>query len=358
MATDFTTDVTSFPGGLTPDTYNTPLDIRTRVETEEDILDIPKPYLGMIVYVIDTGKRFEITGLKDKKVGMSIKKNAIVDTYAELFDTSNFATKDDIERIDEDLDALGDADVFKADNATASSIGGIAAGDNLDGLTMQELLTKLLYPYVAPTVSADIICTPQDVILEKGYSVTVSKMNATVVKGSEDISKVSFIIDGTEIASITEDVASGGTFECAFNEAVVLQSDIDKNYFKVEVIDASNNMVDAEVKAINFVYPFYFGVVDENVEVTGNMINGFEKVVDIKSDKSYCYTTDNQHMAIAYPKEYGNLSKITDTNGFNLLATFDVQEVDVTGFDGTSQTYYIYKNGASTVSNYEIIFKF
>lgn len=112
MATDFTTKVTAFPGGLTPNNTDTPLDVRTRVETEADIISIPKPYIGMVVYVKDTGKRYEILTLKDKKQGFNTLKNAAVDTYKELvIDLSNYATKDDISRIDTDLEALKNVDL-------------------------------------------------------------------------------------------------------------------------------------------------------------------------------------------------------------------------------------------------------
>ena len=112
MATDFKSKVTGFPGGLLPNAADTPLDIRTRVETETDIMSIPKPYIGMVVYVKDTGKRFEVLTLKDKKQGFTVVKNAAVDTYRELIiDLSNYATKDDISRIDTDLEALKNVDL-------------------------------------------------------------------------------------------------------------------------------------------------------------------------------------------------------------------------------------------------------
>lgn len=96
MATDFTTNLTNFPGGLAPESADTPLDIRTRVETEADILSIPKPYIGMVVYVKDTGKRFEVLTLKDKRSGLKVTKNGAVDTYREII--SNFIIVNTIEQ--------------------------------------------------------------------------------------------------------------------------------------------------------------------------------------------------------------------------------------------------------------------
>ena len=102
MATNFTIDVTKFPGGLMPNAADTPIDIRTRVETEADIMSIPKPYIGMVVYVKDTEKRYEILTLKDKKSGFKVEKNAAVDTYREII--SNFIIVNTIEQRNAYLD--------------------------------------------------------------------------------------------------------------------------------------------------------------------------------------------------------------------------------------------------------------
>lgn len=92
MSTDFNTNTIQTEGSIRPKSIDTPLDIRTRVETEKDILSIPSPYIGMVVYVKDTGKRFEVLTLKDKKQGFSVIKNAAVGTYREIiskFDVVN-----------------------------------------------------------------------------------------------------------------------------------------------------------------------------------------------------------------------------------------------------------------------------
>ena len=79
---------------------DTPLDARIRVETEADILNISRPYLGMIVYAKDTGKHYKVTGLKDKKTPFATVKNAAVDTYEVLVpevsnvDLTGYATED------------------------------------------------------------------------------------------------------------------------------------------------------------------------------------------------------------------------------------------------------------------------
>lgn len=333
MSTDFTTNVEKITGALLPSASDIPLDIRTRVETEADIMDIPKPYIGMIVYVKDTGKRYEILTLKNKKQGPTIVKNAAVDTYKEF--GSEYATKVALASTDSELDT---------------------AQENIT--TLEEALSKLLHPYKAPGVSLSVIRTPESLILEKGETVNVAKLETKIVKNSDDITKVVFYQNDTVLKTITENVAAGGTFEYSFENAVQLQDDITKEYFRVEATDASNNIIGANAQDINFVYPYYFGVIDENESIDGNIIKSFNKVIEVKKDQSYTYTSNNQHMVFAFPKAYESLSKIVDANGFILTATFEVEEVDVECLDGTTQTYYVYKNGASTISNYNITFKF
>ena len=321
MATNFTTNVTKCPGGLMPNAADTPIDIRTRVETEADIMDIPKPYIGMIVYVKDTGKRFEILTLKSKKQGPTIIKNAAVDTYKEF--GSEYATKTEL--------AETDADVT----------------------TLEEAIAKLLNPYKAPEVTMSLVQSPEGSVFEKGDVVNITRLRAKVDKGSDDITDIKFFQDENELAA----TKNGIYYDHEFNNAIQLQDSIVDGYFKVEVADASNNIIGANAQAINFVYPYYFGVIDENAIIDGNTIKGLNKVIEIKKDQSYIYTSNNQHMVFAFPKAYGSLSQIVDANGFILTATFDVEEVDVECLDGTTQSYYVYKNGASTISNYNITFK-
>ena len=250
MATDFTTRVTTFPGSLIPSSANTPLDVRTVVETEVDIMSIPKPYIGMLIYVKDVGKRFEVLTLKDVKKGMTIIKNGAVNTYKEF--GSEFATKTEL--------AETDADVT----------------------TLEEAIAKLWNPYKSPKVSMSLVQSPEGSVFEKGDVINITRLRAKVDKGSDDISKVSFYQGEEELAS----TPNGIFYDYEFNNAIQLQDSIVDGYFKVEVTDASNNIIGANAQAINFVYPYYFGVIDENAIIDGNTIKGLNKVIEIKKDQS------------------------------------------------------------------------
>ena len=344
MATDFTTNLTNFPGGLTPESADTPLDIRSRVETEADILSIPKPYIGMVVYVKDTGKRFEVLTLKDKKQGFKVVKNGAVDTYRELTvdqDLSHLASK-----ADEDA-----REIYTTDQLTVNSLGGIAAGADLNGLTVKEILTKLLYPYVRPIVSAT--GTPNGGIYEKGDNKTITNVRAVITKKSEPITKVE-VFDGATSLGVKEDatVAGGGTFN--FPVSVPVNS-VNK-LLTVKATDKSGAVVSANTGSFTFVYPYYSGICAEDATIDENLIKGLNKKIESKGNKTIAYTCDNQKMVFAYPKSYGKLKTIFDPNNFDVTATFTINEVSITGLDGTPQVYYVYVNNASTVTNFSMKF--
>ncbi len=67
---------------LTVGKTNTPLDDRTRIATLTDMESVQNPFLGMIIFCVDNGKHYKVTGLKDKQIGALTVPNAQVDTYS------------------------------------------------------------------------------------------------------------------------------------------------------------------------------------------------------------------------------------------------------------------------------------
>ena len=72
-------------GGFVPSSIDTPLDLRTRIESVDDIYNIDQPYVGMIVYVIDEDKYYKVKTLKAKEVGNALIENSLVDAFEEVF---------------------------------------------------------------------------------------------------------------------------------------------------------------------------------------------------------------------------------------------------------------------------------
>jgi hypothetical protein len=63
-------------------------------------------------------------------------------------------------------------------------------------------------------------------------------------------------------------------------------------------------------------------------------------------------------MIIAYPVEYGTISKIYDANNFDITSSFKCNTFSVTGLDGVARDYYVYNNAVSTVKDFAIKFSY
>lgn len=87
MATDFTNNNTTInsSGGLKPTTKNTPIDVRTRVNSKADIESIPNPFVGMKIIVLQDETNdnqmteYVVTSLKANALGVAdMKVNEVV----------------------------------------------------------------------------------------------------------------------------------------------------------------------------------------------------------------------------------------------------------------------------------------
>lgn len=246
---------------------------------------------------------------------------------------------------------------FETSMTTVSSLGGIPAGSDLNGLSLQQVLTKLLFPYIKPSVSASLTYSPSASVYEYGQSISVSKINTNVTKKSENIVSIKFYQNNTLINTISSDCSNGGSFSHTFTSPITITSNISNSYFKVIVNDGISD-VTATTNSFTFVYPYYYGVIANDVGITEDLIKGLTKQVVTKGNKSYTYSPNFQKMVIAYPKSYGVLKSILDPNGFEQKASFTVTELNIIGLDGTSQVYYVYTNGASTNTNFTMQFKY
>ena len=247
---------------------------------------------------------------------------------------------------------IADNNIFDTDILTVNSLGGIKAGENLNGMTIEEVLKKLLYPYVAHLVSAS--SSPDGGVFERGSTQTVTKITATITKKSEPITKVEFVDDSTVLETKTDGVADGGSV--IHNCSITVSTN---KSFTVKVTDKAGKTVTATTKEFNFVYPYYWGVCANDAAIDEAMVKGLTKKVETKgSSKGVTYTANFQRAVIAYPASYGNIKKILDPNSFDVTATFTKHSINVTGLDGKSVAYYVYVNGAFTATNFKFTFSY
>lgn len=242
----------------------------------------------------------------------------------------------------------------KYTNATpiVQGIGGIKVGETFEGLTVQQMLDKLLYPYVQPV--AGITVVPNGGTYEKGSEVTITSLKVNATKKSRNIKQVEAKNDKTSLKVVTESVANGGSFDCMPEGGLKISTD---TTLKGYVTDTDNKTVSANSGTFTFVDPFYYGTVAAGVTPDGKAIKTMTKVVQTKDTKTFKYTTNNSCMVIAYPQSYGDLKSALDPNKFDNIASYTKSVVNVTCLSG-EVAYNVYVKAASTAEDFAITYSF
>ena len=245
-------------------------------------------------------------------------------------------------------------------NATpiVSAHGGVAVGETFDNVPISKVLDKILYPYVAPVVYASA-APANGGTFEIGVGTTVTSVTANVTKKARTITKVEVFgsDSATALATKTEGVANGGSFSLPFSKELKAAA-ANGTKFTVKVTDSDKKVTSANTGTFSLVYPFYQGVIAAGATADAAAVKALTKKVEVKGNKKWAYTATNQKMVFAYPASYGSLTKIFDANNFDVTGTFTKSTVNIACADGTSVPYNVYVNSASTVSGFNMDFRF
>jgi predicted nuclease with TOPRIM domain len=244
---------------------------------------------------------------------------------------------------------------------TTIEVGGIPEGSNLEGKTLYQILNMMLYP--TDMQSIEITMNPARNVFEVGKdsSVTIKSLTAKVTVGGNPIRNVKLFIDDKLKTTKTTDVENGGTFVFDINETFFAEDTLNIEFrYKIRVEDSTGIVREKYAPSIHFYYPLYYGVLGSDITIdtvtVDDIISKF-KLVSGKGNKTFPYTVNNQRMFFAYPKKYGLLRSIADTNGFEIIKSFDYKEISIT-INGTEYDYYVYINNANKNTNFNITYKF
>ena len=235
---------------------------------------------------------------------------------------------------------------------TPIALGGVKKNETFNNISYDALFTKLLYPYIDPTIS-NIAITPNATIIEKGNSFNLSRIYFKINSPSlaDESLNYSFKVNGEKIKSMD---STNRTID-----SVVTKTITDTASVTVSIKDSVNNW-EGSFNLINytFVYPFYYGNIEDSASITDSLVRSKTKLVQAKGTKTLKFNTNNEKMLFAYPKSYGQLKSVYDANNFNILSTFDITEINIIANDSSSVAYYVYTNEASSVSDYSMKFVF
>lgn len=241
--------------------------------------------------------------------------------------------------------------IFHASGVIINPIGGIKEGTNLDGLSIQDVLMKLLYPYTKPIINGSVAYTPSGSVFEVGSSVNISNISVNIIKQSEPITKIELYRGDTLIGLLKHNIADGGVFNFNLNPPYNINTSINLSYFHTVVYDSMGSTTVNLAPSLTFVSPYYYGVSDGNTSITS-----LSKLIQTKGTKSIKFSPNNQSVIFAYPREYGKLKSILDSNGFEILNSFSISELYIKGLDNNTRLYYIYTSEPFVGDNFKITF--
>lgn len=187
---------------------------------------------------------------------------------------------------------------------------------------------------------------PESTAYENGVVVSTLNMLADLRNGTTPITQVSFISNNINLLTINN---PNPTESYGITNVNVSQS------LQLYGVDGTGNL-ESNTIDVDFVYPYYFG--SGVKDLTPTQVASLSKLVVteqpiVESD----FATNNEVCYFAYPAIYGDLTKITDSNGFSILSDWTKRTDVIIGLDGTIQNYNIYefKHLTSTTMTYTFI---
>ena len=280
---------------------------------------------GSIGYCEETGKHYYFAGRKtDGTITMTVSDAKLEDMgyWKEL--------------------KLGEGGSCKLTKDLTTNIanGGINAGVTYKKDTDIEVIIRDLLIKYFP---ADLVFSlnPSKTLYKIGEVVNSIDLIATVTKKSNNIENIKYYIDGvlvnTKDETTNTGIGNGGTYTYTYSTPFSTDTT-----FKVDVYDGKNTTT--KTIKVEFVNPFYCGLASSTLQEI------------LQKKGAYTYnniTCNNDSIVFKYPKSYGTLTSILDSNNFENISAFTRSEEVINSVD-----YYVYTSAVTTVTNFKFIFKF
>ena len=236
--------------------------------------------------------------------------------------------------------ASGGSCKLTKDLTTNIANGGINAGVTYKKDTDIEVIIRDLLVKYFP---ADLVFSlnPSKTLYKIGEVVNSIDLIATVTKKSNNIENIKYYVEGvlvdTKDETTNTGIGNGGTYTYTYSTPFSTDTT-----FKVDVYDGKNTTT--KTIKVEFVNPFYCGLASGTLQ----------EIVQKKGAYTYNnITCNNDSIVFKYPKSYGTLTSILDSNNFENISAFSRNEEVINSVD-----YYVYTSAVTTVTNFKFIFKF
>ena len=244
-----------------------------------------------------------------------------------------------------------DNNVFE-DIVTNTTVGGIASGTNLSNQSVKDVLADMLSPIQVDVKlygsnNQEIL---KDIAYEKGTLVNLRKIKLNIDSGSNKIIKISVYYNGIDLI----DSINGTNL---YGEQILENIDLDigpDTELTIKLQTDSNKIITLDSIVLNFVYPYYYGSINQN-DTISSVIDGLTKVVDKQVNQTLTFTSQNQNILFLSPYE---LSGIEDENEFDALSSFIHSTVDIQCAYESTHTYHAYRHINLTNGTFTFTFQF
>lgn len=255
------------------------------------------------------------------------------------------------------FDSLGKESALTEDVTANTTVGGFTAADVApEGMTFTEFATKLLHVYKEPTLA--FTSTASTYLLNKDGGVVAQPFTLTATATKQDLDIVeTWIEDSAGLKLAT------GTMSAVYTAEANVYNNIT---YKAFTKDAKNTIAPKTI-SYEFIYGFFKGI-SATVPAASADIKALTLDLTKKAKKSYTFTASNQYLTVAYPASYGNLTKLTDQNGFANLDAWNKTVVAVSmnvwddaqsEYVATDVDYNVYTtNDKITCSDFKYTFEF
>lgn len=246
----------------------------------------------------------------------------------------------------------GDVDLeFNGDRPVTRNVLGLL-GDNLETQGVIDTLEKLLYPYLAPSIT---LSAPANSVFEKTTGTTNITLTATSSKNSLDITEFLFLLNDVEISDVAP-VDTGGETASYIHATPNTDDTATTPILQIFTATASdiNSTTESNTRTRTLVYPYFYGVGISSLDAED--ILALNKLVEIKGNKTLTFSPENEKIYFAYPVAYDELSEIND-GALDVTSAFSVTFENLTMLDGQVIQYAIFaSNNLLTVNNYTLNF--
>ena len=238
--------------------------------------------------------------------------------------------------------------ILDEDLTATTAIGSVTSGKTYPkGTPLEQIIRDILTTYQKAGLAVTLNPSKElyDVVTETISSINVT---ASATKGTNDITSVTFFIDGVEQEEITSGVAAGGSFSYAHT------FDTPHNAtFTVKVTVTDGKQATTVTKDIVFIGKSYYGTVEEDVTTPTEFNVKNLQNSTLKNSKKLIYSgiqVDYGKVLYAYPKSLGALSKIVDADNRDYTNSYTMSEVEV---DGIPYYAYLLTDAMGTDDGYQ-----